>query len=171
MEDQPGKEEVGTQNEEIKTEVNTEVKVKKQYVMTEARQENLRKARLKATLLREQLKEKRKVEPKPKSKMEKKLEALEEAKKTEADNKDGLPTEPAVVDDKIMAGDLEDVKQLENPQPKSATRKEETKPVHKPSVEPVVDTPKVVAPPKEVAVEPPIAKPKLYRREGHFLYM
>jgi hypothetical protein len=145
-------------------------KIKKEYVMTEARQENLKKAREKALKLRQELKDKKVLPPKPKSKMEKQLEALkdkDETEKTEVINKDEpKPTTTDTADDKPVDQPIteraeQDVQQVEEPQPKSTTRKIKEKPTLDKPIEPI---PKQ----EEQKVEP---KPKIYRREGGFLYM
>jgi hypothetical protein len=146
-------EEIDTKNEEVDT------KVKKEYIMTEARTENLRKARLKATLLREQLKQKKMnmpVEAKPKTKMEKKLEALEAKTKAVVKvNDTDIKSE-----DEPSTSEMETTTQVES-NDKAA---EDAKP-HKP-IEPVA---KAEAPKAQV-VKPEPPKPN-FRREGGFLYM
>lgn len=148
------KEEVDTENEVV----NTEVKVKKEYVMTEARSENLRRARLKATLLREQLKEKQQPKDKPKSKLEKKLEDLE------ANTKDAVKLNDKDIAREDTPKDTPIVSEIETPEPiKQKVETQKTPILNKP-VEPVVETPKVV-------IDPPKPKPSLFRREGNYLYM
>jgi hypothetical protein len=159
------KEQVNTNDEVVDTKNEVvDTKVKKEYIMTPSRSENLRKARLKATLLREQLKEKKKtipVEPKPKTKMEKKLQELEDKTKDVVKLNDDKDIKS---EDKPSASEMETTTQVES-NDKAA---EDAKP-HKP-IEP---TPKAEAPKAEevVKLEPPKPKPALYRREGNYLYM
>ena len=127
-----------------------EKKVRKEIVLTEVRQENLRKAREKAVRLRQELKEKKE-------------------KKTEVINKDEpttRPTDDKPVDQPITERTEQDVQQVEKPQPQNTTRKDKEKPIPDKSIEPIhkQEEPKI-----EPKIEPP--KPKIYRREGGFLYM
>jgi len=143
------KEEVDTENEEF----NTEVKVKKDYVMTEARTENLRRARERATLLRQQLKEKKQPKEKPKSKMEQKIIELE------AKTKDVIKINDNANDtkreDKKVASDVDKPKTEE---PKNETPK---KPIPDKPIEPLVkQEPKIetkIEPKVEPKIEPKIA--------------
>lgn len=149
------KEEVDTEKEEV----DTEVKVKKEYVMTEARSDNLRRAREKALLLRQQLKEKKQPKAKPKSKMEQKIEELE------AKTKDVVKLNDK--DKYIKSEDKPSTSEIETPtqvEPKVETPKESTSDT---PIEPMVkqDEPK----PEPIKVEP--IKVKLYRRENGLLYM
>jgi hypothetical protein len=159
-----------------------EKKVRKEYVMTEARQENLRKAREKAFRLRQELKDKKIPPPKPKSKMEKQLDELKDkykdyvptkTEKTEVINKDEPEQEPTTrsSDDKPMDQPIterteQDVQQVEKPQPKNTTGKVKEKPIFDEPIEPI---PKQEEPKIETQVVLP--KPKIYKREGGFLYM
>ena len=140
-------------------------KMKKEYVMTEARQENLKRAREKAFRLRQQLKESKPVKPKVKSKLELELEELD--KKMNDINKDE-PTKSTIdkpMDNTITETTKPDVHEVEEPQQDSTTRevKEESR-INKP----VEQISSKVEPPKP---EPPKPKPPLYKREGGFLYM
>jgi len=151
-------------------------KVKKEYVMTEARQENLKRAREKASRLRQQLKENKPVKPKPKSKMEIQLEELD--KKMNDINKDE-PTKSTIdkpMDNTITERTKPDVHELEKPQQDSTTRKVKEEPTITKPVEQIYskEEPKVepkVEPKPEPKIEPPKPKPPLYKREGGFLYM
>jgi hypothetical protein len=170
----------------ISTDVD-EYETKKKYVMTEARAENLRKAREKAQKLRQELKE---LKPKPvstrkPSKIEQELEALKAKyktpeEKTEPDNKEphvepiAERTDNEPVDKPVAEREPEDVRSVERKQPTKPKREVGKKPVPDRPAEPVV---KKEEPVQEVKPEPKpepkieLPKPPLYRREGGFLFM
>ena len=177
-----------------------EYEVKKKYIMTEARAENLRKAREKAMKLRQELKDLKKPNAAPAptkkpSKIERELEELkakykEPEQKTEPiikEDHDETTTTPRAdnepVDKPIAEGEQQDVRSMEGEQPTSSKGQTGKKPVPDRPVKPVAPKkepiqkvkPKpepVVEPKPEPVVEPPKPKAPLYRRcERGFLYM
>ena len=168
--------------------------VKKKYIMTEARAENLRKAREKAMKLRQELKDLKKPNAAPPSKKPSKIEReLEQLKakykapeeKTEPDNKEdhdkttAPPTDNEPMDKPIAEGEQQDVRSMEGEQPTSSKGQTGKKPVPDrpvkpvaPKKEPVQEVEPKVEPKVEPVVEPPKPKTPLYRRcERGFLYM
>ena len=153
-----------------------EYETKKKYVMTEARAENLKKAREKAYKLRQELKE---LKPKPTttkkpSKIEKELEALKAKyknpeEKTEPDNKEDDNTETTArntsttdnepVDKPVAAREPEDVRSVEGEQPTKPKREVRKKSVPDGPAEPVVkkeEPVQKVEPKPEPKVEPKV---------------
>jgi len=163
-----------TPKEEIESEMKEEPKVKKEYIMTDARKENLKKAREKATLLRKQLKERETPKPKPKSKMEKKLEDLKNVDKTEDNNKQDdftpKPTdyiEPTNINTPKRAEPT--IPKVENEEPKDPTSEVEEKPIFDKSVERVStkEEPEV----KPIIIEKKTPPKAEFKREDGFLFI
>jgi len=156
--------------DENEGEMKEEPKVKKEYIMTDARKENLKKAREKATLLRKQLKERETPKPKPKSKMEKKLEDLKNEDNNKQDDFTPRPTdyiEPTNINTPKRAEPT--IPKVENEEPKDPTSEVEEKPIFDKSVERVS---KKEEPEVKPIIEQNKTPPKAtFKREDGFLFI